>query len=280
MIANENFKDSGLEFWAIVKFLNQSIGYSERRTKKNPNPKFVIPDHSKIIKAYKSKGLNPSTLTDGINYTKLGQKIVDYFKYRSDILINHVEKSLMDQPEAKKLFYLYKNRLNPTCPLPMNKQKGDKRDYNYLTGLVNMLFWKELDGKTIDYDPKAMTSFTQNNSPVRSMSRRLDGAYPSSTNPKVAWEIKEYYYTTTFGSRIADGVYETMLDGMEFREVEESLGVKVYHIVITDAHYTWWGMGKSYLCRWVDILNMGLVDEIIFGKEVVTRIPEIAKRFA
>ena len=29
------------------------------------------------------------------------------------------------------------------------------------------------------------------------------------------WEIKEYYYTTTFGSRVADGVYETLLDGLE-----------------------------------------------------------------
>ncbi len=27
------------------------------------------------------------------------------------------------------------------------------------------------------------------------------------------WEIKEYYDSITFGSRIADGVYETMLDG-------------------------------------------------------------------
>jgi len=39
------------------------------------------------------------------------------------------------------------------------------------------------------------------------------------------------------------------------------------------AYDTWWGMGKSYLCRLVDMLHMGLVDEILFGREVVARIP-------
>ena len=34
------------------------------------------------------------------------------------------------------------------------------------------------------------------------------------------WEIKEYYGTTTLGSRVADGVYETMLDGLELRELQ------------------------------------------------------------
>jgi hypothetical protein len=38
---------------------------------------------------------------------------------------------------------------------------------------------------------------------------------PGTVNPIAIWEIKEYYYTTTFGSRVADGVYETLLDGME-----------------------------------------------------------------
>jgi len=30
-----------------------------------------------------------------------------------------------------------------------------------------------------------------------------------------------YYYTTTFGSRVEDGVYETLLDGMELEELRE-----------------------------------------------------------
>jgi hypothetical protein len=35
----------------------------------------------------------------------------------------------------------------------------------------------------------------------------------------------------------------------------------------------------SYLCRMIDILNMGYVDEIIFGREVLTRLPEVAREW-
>lgn len=37
------------------------------------------------------------------------------------------------------------------------------------------------------------------------------------------------------------------------------------------------GMGRSYLYRLIDTIHMGLVTEVIFGKEVVTRLLEIAK---
>ena len=37
------------------------------------------------------------------------------------------------------------------------------------------------------------------------MYRRINSQYKSTG--------MEYYYTTTFGSRVADGVYETLLEG-------------------------------------------------------------------
>ena len=67
-------------------------------------------------------------------------------------------------------------------------------------------------------------------------SRRLDGAFPSTRNPEAVWEIKEYYYTTTFGSRIADGVYETRLDGYELNDAEEQTGRKTTHILFVDSY--------------------------------------------
>ena len=66
-----------------------------------------------------------------------------------------------------------------------------------------------------DYDPRALTTITRDAMPLRTLARRVDGAFPTAVNPISIWEIKEYYYTTTFGSRVADGVYETLLDGME-----------------------------------------------------------------
>ncbi len=113
---------------------------------------------------------------------------------------------------------------------------------------------------------------------VGSSSRRFDGAYPGIVNPKAVWEIKEYYYTTTFGSRVADGLYETQLDGYEFRELNNEHAKKVFHIFFIDAYRAWLGDGKSYLCRIIDFLNAGFVDEVIFGREVLTRWPELFRK--
>ena len=91
----------------------------------------------------------------------------------------------------------------------------------------------------------------------------------------MVWEIKEYYYSSTFGSRVADGVYETQLDGYEFREIAPYAARPVTHVFFLDGYSTWWEDGKSYLCRIIDILNAGLVDEVIVGREVFQRWPEL-----
>jgi hypothetical protein len=98
--------------------------------------------------------------------------------------------------------------------------------------------------------------------PLRTLSRRVDGTFPSIVNPLAIWEVKEYYYTTTFGSRVADGVYETLVDGMELEELEAASQRKIYHVLFVDDHFTWWVKGRSYLCRLVDLVHMGFVDEV------------------
>ncbi|RJF68873.1 hypothetical protein D3875_21170 [Deinococcus cavernae] len=130
---------------------------------------------------------------------------------------------------------------------------------------------------SVNYNPTNLTAVTRNGMPLRTMSRRVDGAYPGVVNPSAIWEVKEYYYTTSFGSRIADGVYETLLDGMEIAEMSKAEGVHILHYLIIDARDTWWGMGKSYLCRIVDMLNMGYVDEVLFGREVITERPRLVR---
>jgi hypothetical protein len=157
----------------------------------------------------------------------------------------------------------------------MNKQKGDKKAPAFLTALVNMLIEHHSKGADCDYDPRALTTVTKDGVPLRTLARRVDGAFPNAVNPVAIWEIKEYYYTTTFGSRVADGVYETLLDGLELEELRESEAVDIRHYLIVDDHNTWWNMGRSYLCRIVDMLHMGYVDEVLFGSEVVDEMPRI-----
>lgn len=268
------------EFWAYVRTISQEIGYTATHTNKDTKVKtksILIPSRNDVIKAFAKLGLSLNAIeNEAGELTAFGKTLFDYFSYRSEIITNFVRGHLMDKDEAEAVFYSLFNELNPQCPLPMNKQKGDKKNYSYLTGMVNMLIESNLDRvTTCDYDPRSLTTVTYQDMPLRTLSRRVDGALPSVVNPIAIWEIKEYYYTTTFGSRVADGVYESLLDGMELRELSNAGHQKIYHMLIIDSHYTWWECGRSYLCRIIDMLHMGYLDEVIIGKEVVTRLPEL-----
>lgn len=256
-------------FWANVRTIGQAVGYTKKK-------KISVPTFSEIRSKYQKLGLDPDKIAGADDSpTELGENLNAYFQARADLLNNYVEPRLMDAKRASAEFQKLRKKLNPKCPLPMNKQKGKKKAHAFLTGIVNMLIEAHAQGLPCDYDPRELTTITLDGAPLRTLARRIDGAFTSAVNPIAVWEIKEYYYTTTFGSRVADGVYESLLDGMELEELHEHEGVKVLHYLMIDAHYTWWDCGKSYLCRLVDMLHMGYVDEVLFGYEVVERLPEI-----
>ena len=52
------------------------------------------------------------------------------------------------------------------------------------------------------------------------------------------------------------------------------------HYLFVDGYRTWWEDGKSYLCRIVDSIHMKYLDEAIFGREVLDRLPELAHEWA
>lgn len=183
----------------------------------------------------------------------------------------------MTAERAKKTFERLRRKLCPKCVIPLNKQSGKKRAPAFFTGIINMLIEANAKGLRCDFDPRVLTTVTHEGKPLRTLARRVDGAFPCAVDPIAVWEIKEYYYTTTFGSRVADGVYESLLDGMELDELRASEGVDIKHYLMIDAHYTWWSCGRSYLCRIVDMLHMGYVDEVLFGREVLKRLPELVR---
>lgn len=161
----------------------------------------------------------------------------------------------------------------------MNKQRGEKRAPAYFTGIINVIVEAHIGDMTFNHDPHGLTAVTRGGAPLRTLARRVDGCFPNIVNPIAVWEIKEYYYTTTFGSRVADGVYETLLDGLELEELREHEGIDVKHYLMVDSHRTWWVDGRSYLCRMIDMLHMGYVDEVLFGYEVVERLGGIVKEW-
>ncbi len=273
MKARDDFLRQPKIFWANVRTISEKVGYTNRSNKQIKVP--ALPEvRSKLAEI----ALTTHHLADEQgNFTAFGQKLFEYFAYRAETLNNYVEPRLMDAKRAKATFEQVAASFASTLPVTLNKQKGEKKAPAYLTAIVNTIIEANAQGISFDHDPRQLTTITLDGTPLRTLARRVDGAFPRSTNPIAVWEIKEYYYTTTFGSRVADGVYESLLDGMELEELRQSEGIEVKHYLMVDAHYTWWECGRSYLCRIFDMLHMGYLDEVLFGYEVVERLPDIVK---
>ncbi len=262
-------------FWANVRTIGQHIGYTVRGA-----GEIKVPTIAEITRAFEELNLSIKHVigSDG-KPTDFGRLLAAYFQHRANVLNKFVEPRLLDAKRAKQEFGKLRRELRPNCPLPMNKQTGKKKAPAFLTGITNMLIEANAAGMECCYDPRELTTVTRDGVPVRTLARRIDGAFPNTINPIAVWEIKEYYYTTTFGSRVADGVYETLLDGMELEELREHEGIDIKHYLMLDAHYTWWDCGRSYLCRVLDMLHMGYVDEVLFGLEVIERLPSLVKQW-
>lgn len=275
MKAELRFLKQPKDFWAHVRSLSQKIGYTKRNSST-----IKVPSIAEIVATLESLSLKSDHVVDAKGtLTPFGVLLTDYFAHRAEVLNNFVEPRLMNADQARALFNKVRKRCKPPERiLPLNKQKGEKKTHAYLTGLVNMLIY-EHGFEEVEFDPRVLTTVTRDGKPLRTLARRVDGAFPSLVNPIAIWEIKEYYYTTTFGSRVADGVYETLLDGMELEELREHEGIDVKHYLMLDAHYTWWTCGRAYLCRIIDMLHMGYVDEVLFGSEVVERMPQLVEEW-
>ncbi|MCB9457655.1 MAG: hypothetical protein H6671_16845 [Anaerolineaceae bacterium] len=273
MRANPKYRSQDKKFWANVRTIGQAIGYTDKQSKQ---VRIYSIDDLKQAMERSRLGTEHLVGEDG-NLSSLAVNLLEYFVYRAGLLNDYVAPRLMDAERAEITFRKLYEQYQPTRPIPMNKQAGDKKKIAYLTGIVNMIIEAYSAGLPCDYDPHVLTTITKDHEPLRTLARRVDGCFPSCINPIAIWEIKEYYYTTTFGSRIADGVYETLLDGLELEELRNREKIHIEHLLIVDAYLTWWDMGKSYLCRMIDILNMGYVDEILFGYEVVERLPQIVQ---
>lgn len=286
MKANILYQNKPIQFWGYVRLLSERLGYSKRKSETLRS--YTIEECESILKEL------------DVNYDlKSLVDVVEYMNYRADVLNNNVQAYLMNLEQAKsefeKLKIIYEEE-QFSCPIPMNKQKSEKQNPAFFTAIINILAEQELrniayeQGLTygqdlkFDYNPSKLSYILdEEKNVIFTLSRRFDGAYPSTSNPKAIWEIKEYYYTTTFGSRVSDGVYETLLDGFEINMTEnyynatlnENKQLKHYYFI--DDKYTWWTKGKSYLCRIIDMLNMGFVDSVIFGREVFSEWPALIR---
>jgi len=264
-VVSPEVREQNERFWAHIRTISEETGYTGESSSVRS-----AQDVKAVATALRALGLKSDHVMgkDGVQ-TQFGADLLSYLRFRADILNQHVRGLLMDEAEAKREFIRCFRRYKPN-PLSVtwNKQKHEKQSPAYLTAIVNMILAATLGESSCDFDPLSLTTVTIAGEPYRTLARRVDGAYPGVVNPTAVWEIKEYYHTTTFGSRIADGIYETLLDGLELECLEASAHGPIFHYLIIDAARTWWGQGNPYLCRLIDMLHMGYVDEVVFGREV------------
>lgn len=294
MRANKSFSKLPLEFWANIRTISQEVGYTVKPRRQKGVTGLAgpvkVPTLLEIRNALEGINLSASHLVDARGKaTSLGKQVVAYFEYRADCLNRIVEPLLMTGDQACEVFEQVRAATRGGHLISMNKQSGEMKKPAYFTNIINMLIDANLGGAPCNFNPQELTTVTRNRAPFRTLARRIDGAFPGPVDPLAVWEIKEYYYTTTFGSRVADGVYESLLDGMELEELDRALTnlvspkerpAHIEHLLMVDAYFTWWIKGRSYLCRILDMLHMGYVDEVLFGREVVTELPKIARRWA
>ncbi|MHB1469302.1 MAG: DUF7687 domain-containing protein [Solirubrobacteraceae bacterium] len=263
------------EFWALVKLVSPLLGYSIRKTRTTPS-RVATYEATAIAEALEKRQLDPAGQGDLI------ELVAKYSTDRARLMEEVVRPNLMDRGEARELFEQVRDAHSeaPHSLISLNKQKGDKRHEAYLTCIVNILTWSTLTdvhGEAhFDHAPRGPLTFSHGGMPLRTLFRWMDGAFPSLNHPYAAWEIKEYYGTVSFGSRVADGVYETALDGYELNDLR-GVGVDVKHYLFLDDRFTWWDCGKSYVCRIVDMLHSGLLDGALFGREVLTQWPTVVR---
>src|ERR1700722_6532084 len=195
------FLNQPKHFWANVRSVSQHLGYTGRGT-----GQILVPDLGAILKGLGELGLGTAHVAskDG-RPTAIGDSLTAYFAHRANVLNNTVEPQLMDAAQAAAAFKQVLKATKSKLPIPMNNRKGKKKKPAYLTAIVNMLIDANIGGLACDYDPRELTTFTHMNVPLRTLARRVDGAFPCAKNPIAVWEIKEYYPTTTLGSRVAEG---------------------------------------------------------------------------
>lgn len=271
MIADKRFLNQSKDFWAHVRSISEGVGYTVRG-----QGTVKVPSIAAIVKVLARLDLRTDHVAVNGTATDYGNLIVEYFGHRAKVLNDFVEPRLMNAAKAKRVFdQLCRKHKPDACDIPMNKQSGTKKAPNYLQGIINILIRANCRGLKCNLTPRSLTTITRDGKPLRTLARWVDGAFPDTVNPIAVWEVKEHYHTTSFGSRVSGAIYETLLDGLELEELRANERVDVKHYLMIDAYKTWWDDGRSYLCRIIDMLHMGLLDEALFGYEVVERMPAI-----
>jgi len=181
-----------------------------------------------------------------------------------EAMFNTVSSYLRDEVSALTFCAQNNTHVGTTATKNKDHHQASKAMIAAVSSIANKVCADK--GVTIDDDPQKRCAWCQNNE-LHVTARNLDGAVPGLINPYAIWEIKEYWGKTKGGSKMSDAVYECQLVGHELLDYSARSGQNIHHIVFLDGKEQW-GHRKSDLKRFLDLLNQGLIDHLIVGKEV------------
>ena len=191
MQAFPEFRHMPTPFWAMVKYVSETLGYTIRG--------------QGIVRTYSIDEIDRLLSQNGIvvGYETI-ESAKQYFDMRANLLNHQVQRNLMNSEAAKETF----ERLYPLhrdndfkCKLPMNKQKGAMKQVAFFTAIINILTEDTLRRSSVydgslgfNDDPRGLVYvFDDNKHIIGASSRRFDGAYPNILNPRIVWEINGSY---------------------------------------------------------------------------------------
>jgi hypothetical protein len=171
---------------------------------------------------------------------------------------------LRDEQQARK--FCDENRIS--FGTTATKSKDHHQASKALVATVSAIAREECSkrGILLNHNPQNRCVWCTANG-LHVTARNLDGAIPSTTNPTIIWEIKEYWGKTSGGSKMSDAVYECNLVGRELRDFEKSANLTVTHVVFVDGREQW-SKRKSDLNRLIDLTHQGLIDILLVGTDV------------
>ena len=154
-------------FWAYIRTLSQHLGYTIRG-----KGQIKIPSLSEMRMGLSELGLDPTKIASSEDGpTSIGTELQRYFEYRANVLNGFVQSHLMNAAEARGLYEKLRRKSKHACPAPMNKEKGDKAQPAYFTGIINTLIANSSKGAECNYSPLELTTITRNGEAVRTLSR-------------------------------------------------------------------------------------------------------------
>src|ERR1700753_768216 len=122
MIASKKFLNQPKTFWAQVKLISMTLGYSGKDNIK-------IYSAEEIVECLKNKGLKSDHIIKEGVVSAEGKLLVDYFQHRAKSLNECAKPNLMKREEAKEIFEDLLAKSKVEVHIPYNKQKGEKRHY-------------------------------------------------------------------------------------------------------------------------------------------------------